>query len=370
MGLPRLAPIAISVILSLCIQAGAVVIRVPGDQPTIQAGIDAASYGDTVLVACGTYYEHDIEMRSGIVLRSETGSPDCVTIDAQQQGRVFYCDGADSQTSVLGLTIVGGFLNGHGAGMYCTSSSPTLTDCTFSGNSGASGGGMSCWDSSLTLVGCTFSGNQTDCWGGGGIACSQQSSATLIDCTFWGNYTYYDGGGVMCEVSSATLAGCTFTENQAFYGGGMMCEASSTTLTGCTFKGNQANSGGGIFCWGYDLTHPTLANCIIAFSTQGGAVACQFEGGISLTCCDIYGNAGGDWVGCIADQYGVSSNFSEDPLFCLDDNPEERYSLHEGSPCLPENSPCGQLVGAFGEGCGPVSVVEATSWGAIKAMYR
>ena len=71
--------------------AWATTIHVPDDQTTIQAVIDAASMGDTVLVACGRYYEHDIEIPSGVCLVSETGQPDCVTIDAQLQGRVFLC---------------------------------------------------------------------------------------------------------------------------------------------------------------------------------------------------------------------------------------------------------------------------------------
>jgi hypothetical protein len=37
--------------------AAAATIHVPGDQPTIQAGIGAATPGDTVEVACGTYSE-------------------------------------------------------------------------------------------------------------------------------------------------------------------------------------------------------------------------------------------------------------------------------------------------------------------------
>jgi hypothetical protein len=62
-----------------------------------------------------------------------------------------------------------------------------------------------------------------------------------------------------------------------------------------------------------------------------------------LTCCDVYGNEGGDWVGCIADQYGIDGNISEDPFFC-----EGSLYLSSDSPCL--YGPCGQ-IGAHGQGC-------------------
>jgi hypothetical protein len=47
----------------------AATIRVPGDQRTIQAAIDAANTGDTVLVGPGTYKER-IRMKDGITLKS------------------------------------------------------------------------------------------------------------------------------------------------------------------------------------------------------------------------------------------------------------------------------------------------------------
>lgn len=122
-----------------------------------------------------------------------------------------------------------------------------------------------------------------------------------------------------------------------------------------------------------DSSSPTLTNCIIAFSEHGDAVHCSDTVGDStpvLTCCDVYGNAGGDRVGCVADQYSIKGNFSADPLFCHDANPDEQHSLHEGSPCLPESSPCGVLVGALGLGCGPVSAVEDMTWGAVKAVFQ
>jgi hypothetical protein len=70
-----------------------------------------------------------------------------------------------------------------------------------------------------------------------------------------------------------------------------------------------------------------------------------------LSCCDVYGNAGGNYVGCIAGQGTLRFNFSSDPLFCRASNPSDPYTLRPSSPCASANSPCGALVGAHAVGC-------------------
>ena len=79
-----------------------------GDAPTIQAGIDAASPGDAVEVACGTYHEHDIHLDAGITLTSESGFSDCVTVDAQTAGGVLIVAPGLGQTTFVSITLAGG----------------------------------------------------------------------------------------------------------------------------------------------------------------------------------------------------------------------------------------------------------------------
>ena len=86
-----------------------------------------------------------------------------------------------------------------------------------------------------------------------------------------------------------------------------------------------------------------------------------------LDCCDIYGNAGGDWDDCLADQYGINGNFTADPLLC--DLWDGDYRIRAESPCAPPGmTGCG-LVGGLPVGCDTVAL-ENLSWGEIKAQYK
>jgi len=165
------------------------------------------------------------------------------------------------------------------------------------------------------------------------------------------------GGAVYCENATVSITGCVFDANAAAYGGALAGKDASLTLDHCTLSANAASeSGGGIYAYHYSAM--TVDNCIIAHSTGGGAASSYYGSTFDLACCDLYGNAGGDWTGSIADLEGVNGNFSADPLFC---SPEGgNYHLHEDSPCAPSQAPSGcDLVGALGVDCAATAVAES-----------
>jgi hypothetical protein len=71
---------------------------------------------------------------------------------------------------------------------------------------------------------------------------------------------------------------------------------------------------------------------------------------VSISCTNIYGNHGGDWVGVIATQANANGNFSSNPLFC--DTTAGDFHLQSNSPCAPANNSCGVLIGALPVACG------------------
>jgi hypothetical protein len=103
--------------------------------PTIQAGINAANTGDTVLVANGNYAgpgNRNINfIGKAITVKSANGPETCI-IDVERNGRGFYFHNDEGVNSVVsGFTITGGGLGTSfaGAGIYIASncSQPSTT---------------------------------------------------------------------------------------------------------------------------------------------------------------------------------------------------------------------------------------------------
>lgn len=313
-----------------------------GDAPTIQAGIDSSSAGDTVLVSCGVYFESSIVVKSGILLTSETGDARCVTIDAQGLGRVFDCSDCDSQTEIRGLTVTHGRAPGvePGGGIRAVGCSMKVAGCSFVANSAVGGGGAYCQGGGPSFTSCGFTSGTAE-----------------------------TGAGIQCWQSSPDIVGCLFVADSTQFSGTVFCVYSAPHIASCTFYHNFADGGSGIFCSSF--SNAVVERTIFAFGRAFAPVGFELGSNISLSCCDIFGNEFGDWVGSIADQLGVNGNFSADPLFCDTTNRDLR--LQDCSPCVPgqrEGSDCEEIVGAFPVGCDCEEATEPTTWGAIKAMYR
>ncbi len=182
------------------------------------------------------------------------------------------------------------------------------------------------------------------------------SRAVFRSCLFSGNKAgNHPGGGlyatgigvdVLCE-------NCTFLSNSTGTGGGgaYVGFGADATIANCTFYGNWSGSEDqGALEFDSATTDGLVENTIVAATTHGCGIWCgEADPDVELRCCDIFGNAGGDWVGTsVSDQWGIHGNFWGDPGFC---DPENRdFSIHSSSPCAPDElMGCG-LVGAQGIG--------------------
>ena len=106
-----------------------------------------------------------------------------------------------------------------------------------------------------------------------------------------------------------------------------------------------------------------MENTVVAFSNEGEGLYLydnpSYPSTMDVICCDVFGNAGGNYGGTLEDQTGINGNFSEDPLFC--DLEAGDLTLASLSPCLPDNHPYGYmcgLIGALDEGCVVISAGE------------
>ncbi len=162
-----------------------------------------------------------------------------------------------NSTAILdGFTITQGnadiSINRDGAGMSNNSSSPTITNCTFSNNTSGfagNGGGMHNSVSNPIITNCTFSGNTTGLNGNGGGMSNNVSNPIITNCTFSGNTTGLNGngGGMSNNSSSPIISNCTFIANtnssNTGTGGGLYYDTNSGgTIKNCIFYKNIGNT--------------------------------------------------------------------------------------------------------------------------------
>lgn len=233
----------------------AATINVPSDYSTIAAAITAASSGDTIEVAAGTYQETGLEIASSKTLTINGAGASSTIIDAAAAGRVFsILDGGTA--TITNLTITNGSMTGAGGAAITVgaASSLTLTNCMLSNNtvSGGDGGAVNTSTSAeLNIRYCLFYNNSgTGAARGGAIGLGSGAQALISHTIFRSNLAVNSGGAIYSDTATITLARCFGYSNQAQQGGFYGTNGGSTlTVSDSTFEGNQATdssaAGGG-----------------------------------------------------------------------------------------------------------------------------
>ncbi len=366
-------------ILALAAWPGAGVARVwdvPGDAPTIQAGVDSAQAGDEVRIRHGEYDEHDIAVDKAIHVRSVDGAG-VTLVDAGRAGSGFLVEDIDGTCIIEGLGIrlgrAGSASYGYGGGVYVRNATFTMRACTIVDCEASDGGGLVAFDSSVLLEDCRIESNEAGV--GGGVLASPYdtgfSRLVMRRCEVLANDAFpglccASGGGVLA-IGEVQLLDCVLAGNRTgYYGAGAALGVSGdAVVSGCTIAGNEG-------LWDPEDSiievfsgRLRLERTILAFNT-GRPMSCSFQSNVTVTCSNLFANTAGDAF-CGTDG---GDNFSADPEFC--DAEAGEYDLFGSSPCLPGQHPdgadCGR-VGALGMGCGRTPT-ETSSWSGLKGRYR
>jgi hypothetical protein len=360
--------------------AAATTIHVPADQPTIQAAINAATNGDTVLVSAGTYPERINFLGKAITVRGISGRR-VTFIDGGGSGTVVTFNSGETLSSVLrGFTIFHGVSANalfSGGGVTVDHSSPTIRNNIIESNiacadggglevefgapliynniiwfnsqtpscgGGAGGGGISL---GLGTTGAQIVKNKImhNSWRsgpGGGIVVSG-GSPLITNNVISGNHAESPNAGVGGGIASTSFASPIIVQNLFFAnvagaGGGIYLSPSSGSgaiVVSNTISNNKAAKGSAIFIGGDDTHDSQFFNNLLVSDSGLNAVDCD---GTSdplppvFMFNDAFSHGGIAVEGTCSGDIGINGNISVDPLFGSER--KHRYQLDPGSPAI------------------------------------
>lgn len=324
-------------------------------------------------------------------------------------GAVYLLGSMDTHGVISNCLFSDNHADFNGGGLYYTDPDAQLTGSRFVGNtSGIDGGGAYCWAwfaGSVLVDDCIFDDNEATDDGGGLMVCNWGNlGITVTGCEFLRNGAGPAGGALcMKTTSDVTIGDCVFSENlYADLGAAVYLDNGVSAIVGCTFERNFSGTAGALYSDGADVD---VESCTFSSNWANGegmdlrltngavsvvnTIVCTNDwpytgfycgtGSFSIAYCDLFKPEGASFGGPgippgVGDLVGVNANGDPcdgdanillDPLLCDMMNGDVR--LAENSPCLGAGEG-GADIGAHGIGC--ETLVEAVSWGSLKAMFR
>ncbi len=326
------------------------IINIPSDEPTIQAGIESASNGDTILVQSGTYTENINFMGKEIIIASlflttnDTSYISQTIIDGNQNGSVVTFNSDENSQSVLtGFTIRNGsgydLFGGpdtEGGGILIDNASPSLSNLSIQGNSAqGSGGGIFLHNSSSTIEDVEIIGNMAN--SAAGVYCVNDFNTNLEmaprpsihGSRIAENEATFRGGGVYFGYTLVILSEVVISGNSATNGGAMYVGNSKTILNRTTISQNSASAEGGVLF--LDGGEAIIVNSIVT-NNSPQSIYKNPDPAVSIATVAYSNIEGGEAI--FSNMAGIENweegNIDSDPMFF----DQENYYLTTGSPCI------------------------------------
>lgn len=332
------AALVLTVVGSTSISAQTVHHVHPGE--SIQAAIDAAENGDTILVSPGTY-EENIDYQGKEIAILGSGWRKTFLEGDLSESTVIVRSGQSPATRIQGFTIRAAFFLGAGGGIHAQGASPSVVDCQIYGAYADQGGGGIFGDPIVDR--CAFLNNLAGPLGSGGAI---HGAPTITRCLFFGNGVLDGVEGGALAMTGGSVTDSVFVNNSTSNTGGSAisvglgknalldrcvivanhsdcgCTVSgSARIVNCTIVGNTAD-----VCFG----SPVVIGGVCGATSIENSIVRENDGEeLSAVGTVSYSNVEGGAIGI--------GNFDLDALFV---DPSWSIYPHESDVHLQQGSPC------------------------------